>query len=463
MEHSKWVDVLNRLCCSFHGSSDLGHTSAEMLLSALLATTMVQNQTFQPIYPVPTARQLAWHKMEYYAFVHFGPNTFSGNEWGSGKEDPKTFNPSRLDCRQWVKSFKAAGMSGVIITAKHHDGFCLWPSKYSTHTVASSLWKGGKGDVLRELSDACREEGLKMGVYLSPWDRNHPNYGTGKYNETFQNMLREVLTQYGPIFEVWFDGANGEGPNGKKQVYDWPAFHQVVRKYQPDACMFSDAGPDIRWVGNESGHSAPTCWSMITGDRYVPGTPLYAELTEGSKDGKDWIPAECDASIRPGWFWRESENDKVKTPSQLMDLYYRSVGQNANFLLNVPADTRGLIHESDVAALMGFKALRDKAFKRDLIPLGVRAKDGSLRFEWNRAVPLGCLVLQEGIAWGQRVEEFEIWAKIKGTWQKLFSGTTIGRKRIVRFDEVLCETVELRVTKTRGPVILESIQAYGAP
>src|SRR5581483_10202910 len=238
-------------------------------------------QTLEPFGAVPSERQLAWHRMEYYAFVHFGPNTFTDKEWGEGKEDADVFSPAALDCRQWAAAFKEAGMKGVVITAKHHDGFCLWPSRYSTHTIAQSHWKNGKGDVLKELSNACKQYGLKMGVYLSPWDRNHPAYGTPEYNQVFANMLTEVLTQYGPIFEVWFDGANGEGPNGKKQVYDWNLFIQTVRKYQPNAVIFSDAGPDVRWIGNEDGIAEETNWCTIDRSRYVPGTSLYRELTEG--------------------------------------------------------------------------------------------------------------------------------------------------------------------------------------
>jgi alpha-L-fucosidase len=273
--------------------------------------------------PTPSLRQLAWHKLETYGFVHFGPNTFSGQEWGNGKENPNVFNPAQLDCNQWVSAFKAAGMKGIILTAKHHDGFCLWPSKFSQHTVSQSPFKR---DVLKELAEACKKQGLKLGVYLSPWDRNHPTYGTAAYNDTFVGMLDEVLTQYGPIFEVWFDGANGEGPNGKRQVYDWKRYIDTVRKHQPNAVIFSDAGPDIRWVGNEQGVAPDTCYATLNRDRYTPGTSLYKELGEGVANGTHWVPAECDVSIRPGWFWRATENGRVKTGAQLEDLYYQSVG-----------------------------------------------------------------------------------------------------------------------------------------
>ena len=282
----------------------------------------------KPFGPLPTPRQLAWHKRGMYAFVHFTINTFTDKEWGYGDESPALFNPSGFDADSIVRAAKDGGLTGLVLTAKHHDGFCNWPTKLSTHSVASSPWKGGKGDVLRELSDACREVGLKFGVYLSPWDRNNPKYGTGEeYNEYFRRQLREVLTQYGPIFEVWFDGACGEGPNGKRQVYDFPSFRAVVRELQPDAVMFSDVGPDIRWVGNEQGWAGETCWSMLKAEGHGIGNdnpPSTKSLNEGDIDGESWIPAECDVSIRPGWFYHAHEDDKVKTPAQLFDLWERS-------------------------------------------------------------------------------------------------------------------------------------------
>jgi alpha-L-fucosidase len=424
-----------------------------MIVAALLA-----DQAVCP--PVPSPRQLAWHAMETYAFVHFGPNTFTGKEWGEGKEDPNVFAPTALDCRQWVRVFKEAGLKGVIITAKHHDGFCLWPSKYSTHTVAQSRWRGGKGDVLKDLSEACREAGLKLGVYLSPWDRNHPAYGTPEYNKVFARMLEEVLTRYGPIFEVWFDGANGEGPNGKKQVYDWPLFVSTVRKHQPDAVIFSDAGPDIRWVGNEAGHSAPTCWAMVDGSRYTVGTPLYAELTEGSRNGDVWRPAECDVSIRPGWFWRESENDKVKSPEQLEDLYYRSVGQNAAFLLNVPPDTRGLIHEEDARVLREWRKRLDATFAADLAQGRLWHPDGNgFAVDLPSPTRFDRVVLREPIAKGQRIAKFQILADGK----PLASGTTIGYKRILRVPATTARRIEVVVEDSRAEPLLEPVGLYASP
>jgi len=323
----------------------------------------------QPYGALPTKHQMEWQKMEYYMFIHFGPNTFTDVEWGDGKENPKVFNPTQLDCRQWASIAKNAGMKGIIITAKHHDGFCLWPSKYSTHTVRESPWKNGKGDLLKELSDACKEFNLKFGVYLSPWDQNHPSYGTQEYNEIFANTLTEVLTNYGSVYEQWFDGANGEGPNGKKQEYDWDLFHETVYRHQPHAIIFSDIGPGARWMGNERGIAGETNWSTlnVTGFSRGHGAPPTKSLNEGDMNGEAWVPAETDVSIRPGWFYSPRTNDKVKTLEQLLDIYYSSVGRNSNLLLNVPPDQRGLIHPNDSLRLMEFKKAIDKEFSTNIL------------------------------------------------------------------------------------------------
>ncbi|MEZ0327095.1 MAG: alpha-L-fucosidase [Fimbriimonas sp.] len=429
----------------------------------LLLMTALAAEDIKPLPPIPHPRQLAWQKMQQYAFVHFGPNTFTDVEWGEGKEDPKLFNPTALDCGQWARTAKAAGLTGIIITAKHHDGFCLWPSKYSTHTVAQSLYKG---DVLRELSNACKKEGLKMGVYLSPWDRNHPSYGTPEYNQVFANMLREVLTSYGPIFEVWFDGANGEGPNGKKQVYDWPLFVNTVRKYQPNAVIFSDAGPDIRWVGNESGHSDPECWSTIDRDRYVAGTPLYQELTKGKRGGKDWVPAECDVSIRPGWFYHKEQDGQVKSPETLMKLWEESVGQNGSFLLNVPPDRRGLWHENDVMALLGWKKLLDEVYGK---PLNVAAAfsgpadpgDSALvNVTLSKPRIFDRVELREPIGLGQRIAGFRIEALVDEKWTVLSNQTTVGNRRIVRVPRTKSDRIRIVITDSLAEPLLTSVILY---
>lgn len=431
---------------------------ATIVLLALLAATA----TAQPALPAP--RQLEWQKMQTYAFVHFGPNTFSGNEWGNGKENPNTFNPTNLDCNQWVRVFKKAGMKGVIITAKHHDGFCLWPSKYSTHTVAQSPFKR---DILKELSQACKKEGMKFGVYLSPWDRNHPTYGTEQYNDTFDGMLHEVLSNYGDIFEVWFDGANGEGPNGKRQVYDWNRYISTVRKLQTKAVIFSDAGPDIRWVGNEGGIASETNWSTLNRDRYVPGTPLYKELGEGTENGTHWVPAECDVSIRPGWFWRKTEDNKVKSGAQLEDLYYNSVGRNGSFLLNVPADTRGLIADPDIKALNDFHDRISKTFQLNQI---VHSQNSNEAFPFHiyKSATFDVIELGEDISKGQNVAQFAIEAEINGKWVPLASGTTIGAKRLIRCAPVTATNIALKILKVRegakmSDVKISSCGLYASP
>ena len=429
-----------------------------------------------PVAPVPTPSQLAWQRQELHAFVHFGPNTFSGAEWGNGREDPKAFNPTDFDARQWVRTFKQAGFTGVIITAKHHDGFCLWPTKYSSHSVKASPWRNGDGDVLREVSEACRAEGLGFGVYLSPWDRNHPTYGTPEYNRVFDNMLSEVLGRYGPIFEVWFDGANGEGPSGHRQEYDWPLFVSTVRRLQPKAVIFSDAGPDVRWVGNERGEAPLTVWSMIDRHRYYPGTPLSDELGEGTQFGENWVPAECDVSIRPGWFYRSSEDTKVKSASTLLHLYERSVGRNCTLLLNVPPDRRGQLAAPDVTALAGFRRALDATYGPDLMA-GTKVTGSSerpdaparnvldedadsywapsaalpatLTLELYRATAFDRIVLQEAIALGQRVGAFIVEADTADGWQRIATGTTIGHKRIIPVPLTTANAIRLTIVESR--------------
>lgn len=454
---------------------------------ALVAAFAMQ-QTLTALPPLPTSRQLAWHGMERYVFVHFGPNTFTGAEWGSGKESEQIFNPKHLDCAQWCRAFKAAGFRGVIITAKHHDGFCLWPSKYSTHTVAQSPWKGGKGDVLKELSKACHAEGLKFGVYLSPWDRNHPAYGTPAYNEVFKNMLREVLTRYGPIFEVWFDGANGEGPNGKRQVYDWPGFVGVVRQCQPKACIFSDAGPDIRWCGNESGSIAETNWNFIDRSRVKIGGADPAYLNTGDEAAPDYVPAECDVSIRPGWFWRASEDAKVKSVDQLLDIWYASVGRGANWILNVPPNSDGLISDVDVQRLAEFGARLKREFAHPVEPSKVEVEtsddlgtskevakmiDGKnstyygsyrktmvARFTFDRPVRIDRVQLREPLALGQRIESFEI-QRGKETPVK---GSTVGNRRVVQLPPgPPTRVVWLRILAARSRPAMSEVSFFTSP
>lgn len=452
-----------------------------------------------PLPPLPSPQQVAWADLETYAFVHFGPNTFTNAEWGKGMEDPNVFNPAQLDCRQWARVCRDAGLKAIIITAKHHDGFCLWPSQVTAHCVKNSGWREGKGDVLRDLSDACREFGLKFGVYLSPWDRNNPLYGTGQpYNDYFASQLREVLTNYGDVFEVWFDGACGEGPNGKRQTYDWNLFIKTVRECQPHAVIFSDAGPDIRWVGNEDGYAGDTNWSLLRRDEFFPGIPeRNHELNEGQIDGTHWLPSECDVSIRPGWFYHADQDDKVKSLAKLIDTYLGSVGRNGNLLLNLPVDRRGLVHENEVARLLEWRKTLDVMFKDDLTRgRGVRisatnVRDGDdARFGAARAIDedsqtywacddgalraslelssdqphtINMLVLQEPIAFGQRVKAFSVEAMTaEGTWKEIARGTTIGHKRILRFDAIAASRLRVNILDARACPLISNIGVFNA-
>lgn len=461
----------------------------------LYQTANSQNQPLKAYGAIPTQDQVDWQQMEYYMFTHFGPNTFTDVEWGDGKEDPKVFNPINVDCRQWAATAKAAGMKGIIITAKHHDGFCLWPSKYSTHTVRESLWKDGKGDLLKELSEACREYGLKFGVYLSPWDQNHPAYGTPEYNQVFANTLNEVLSGYGEVFEQWFDGANGEGKDGKKQVYDWNLFHNTVYRNQPQAVIFSDVGPGCRWMGNEQGVAGKTNWSTLNIKGYEPGrgAPSVDILNTGVQGGEAWVPAETDVSIRPGWFYSPSTDDKVKSVDKLMDIYYTSVGRNSNLLLNVPPDRTGRIHANDSIRLMEFRKAREESFGKDLIE-GAEIKASNVRdnavqysaanllddnyntywatddSELNPSIEIDLkqvktfnrLALQEYIPLGQRVASFSIKYWDNGVWKELTDATTIGYKRILRFPAISTQKLKITFSALACPLI-SKVSLYNAP
>lgn len=459
-----------------------------ILLYAVCIFLGANAQVEKPFGPVPTAKQVKQQNMEFYIFTHFGPNTFTDLEWGKGTEHEEVFAPTQLDCRQWCRIAKAAGAKGIIITAKHHDGFCLWPSKYSTHTVAQSKWKDGKGDVLKELSVACKEYNLKLGIYLSPWDRNHPKYGTEEYNEVFVNMMKEVVSRYGPLFEFWWDGANGEGPNGKKQIYDWHRFEQTIRTIAPNTPVFSDIGPDIRWVGNENGFAGKTNWNLLdtAGFSRGSGSPSTDTLNAGNINGKNWIPAECDVSIRPGWFYHASEDDKVKSPEQLFDLYLKSVGRGATLLLNVPPDRRGLINEHDSAALTGFRKLRDESFKNNLLSnvsftstgkesnnygvltdnesktylKTVLGKEGGISFSLKLKNDINCIVLQEPVELGQRISSFTIEFKNGNEKVGEISGTTVGRKRIITFAAERFDSFTIIFNSAKAPPLLSEVAAY---
>lgn len=405
-------------------------------------------------------------------FVHFGPNTFSGMEWGEGTEAEDIFNPTGLDCRQWAATARAAGMKGIIVTAKHHDGFCLWPNPESTHTVAQSSWRGGQGDVLADLSAACREYGLKFGVYISPWDRNDPTYGTREYNDKFIRTLQNVHDgRYGPIFEQWFDGACGEGPTGRKQVYDWPAFNRTVLSLSPDAVIFSDVGPGCRWMGNERGIACETNWSTLDVEGFTPGAgaPPRDTLQQGNVYGLSWVPAETDVSIRPGWFWRESENSQVKTVDQLADIWLTSVGRNSLLLLNVPPDTRGRIHETDSTRLMEFRTWREKVFGLDLAADAiVRQRHGGrvLYIDLPEYRSFDLIQLQEDIALGQRVSGFKVQIQDLDValedhgWLTIAEGTTIGYKRLVPCTPVSARRLRVVVTGAKARPMLKAFGLF---
>ncbi len=475
---------------------------------AVAAAVLLGAVPFEPPAPgvaTPSPRQLRWHALDTYAFLHFSPNTFTDKEWGYGDEDPALFNPTAFDADQIVGALERGGMTGVILTAKHHDGFCLWPTKTTRHSVAASPWKGGKGDVVREIADAARRRGLRFGVYLSPWDRNHPAYGTPAYVAVYRAQLRELLTDYGPIFEVWHDGANGgDGYYGgaretrridRRTYYDWPRTWALVRELQPDAVIFSDVGPDVRWVGNEKGIAGETNWAAfepvgLEGDAPAPG---YVKSQEGQRGAARWIPAECDVSIRPGWFFHEKENGRVRSVDDLFDLYLKSVGRGCNLLLNVPPDRRGLLHETDVAALAGFhdrvrrtfatdlargsrvaasSAGRDEAGSHD----GAMLVDGRRETFWMaaagrtraeilldlpREARFSYIRLREHIALGQRIAAFAVDRWTGTAWEEMTSGTTIGPTRILPLSTPASTTrVRLRILDADAPPALAELALF---
>ena len=430
---------------------------------------------------VPTPQQMEWQQMELTAFLHFGINTFTDREWGDGSEDPALFNPTELDAEQWVRSLKGAGFRMVILTAKHHDGFCLWPTKTTKHSVASSPWKDGKGDVVKELRDACTKYDMKFGVYLSPWDRNAESYGDSpRYNQFFIDQLTELLTNYGEVHEVWFDGANAEGPNGKKQIYDWDAFYKTIQTLQPKAVM-AIMGDDVRWVGNERGLGRETEWSatVLAPGIYNRADSVNTALGIGSTS-KDlgsrevlakanelfWYPSEVDVSIRPGWFYHDNQNNQVKSLKHLMDIYYQSVGYNSVLLLNIPPDRRGLIHENDVKRLKEFADYRNRAFADNLVTDGqvlwTAAGGESREYTLKEGSTVNLIVLQEDITKGQRVEEFEVEGLVDGQWQSLGKGTTVGYKRILRIPETNATQLRVKLLSTRLKANISNVAAYYA-
>lgn len=455
-----------------------------------------------PANPVlPSPQQIAYQNMEIIGFIHYTVNAFTDKEWGDGSESESVFNPSQLDVSQWVEAAKAGGMQQLILTAKHHDGFCLWPSAYTEHSIKNSPYKSGKGDIVGELAQACRDAGLKFGVYLSPWDRNHAEYGRPAYLTYYRNQLRELLTNYGEIAEMWFDGANGGtgwygGANERRTIdrktyYDWPTTWALAKKLQPNILIFSDAGPDIHWIGNEKGIAGETFWSMFDRSKVAVGDADTEYLNRGDPDGPDWVVGECDVSIRPGWFYHKKEDNRVKTPQQLLDLYFKSVGRNGTMLLNIPPDQRGLIHENDVAALKGFKKLLDVTFAENLaadkkaqatsqwarspkykadnatdadIDSYWAAKEGdtkaALTINLGEAETFNVLMLQEPIRLGQRIAQFVVEAQNNGKWRQIAKGTTIGHKRLLRIEPATAAKIRIKIVQANNTPAISNIGLY---
>ena len=469
----------------------------------VLSCTRQETPPPAPLHPLPDENQLAWHEMEMNAFVHFTTNTFTGKEWGYGDESPSIFNPTAYDADQWVRTFKETGFKGVILTCKHHDGFCLWPSQYTEHSVKNSPWRNGEGDVVRDVMRACKKYELKFGVYLSPWDRNHSDYGTPAYLEYYRNQLKELFTNYGPVFEMWFDGANGgDGYYGGKRekrsingstYYDWPTTLQLVRDMEPAILFFSDAGPGVRWVGNERGVAGETNWNTITPDTLYAGKAgIEKLLNEGHENGTHWIPAEVDVSIRKGWFYHAEEDTLVKTPQQLFDIYLTSVGRGSTLLLNVPPDRRGLVHEKDVASLQGFRELLDTEFRTNLAlnkkvtATSHRGDDkryaanhitdgnkdtywstndevltGSLEIELEKNQSIKYVVLQEDVRLGQRIKAFSIDVLQGDQWESVVRATTIGYKRILRLEHpVQAEARRINILDAKACPVISNVAVY---
>jgi alpha-L-fucosidase len=456
----------------------------------------------KPVLPLPSAAQLAWHEMEMNAFVHFTTNTFTGLEWGNGDESESIFNPTQLNAAQWAGTLKETGFKTLILTCKHHDGFCLWPSKYTNHSVKNSPYKNGKGDIVKEVSEACKKYGLKFGVYLSPWDRNHAAYGKPAYITYYRNQLKELFTQYGPIFEMWFDGANGGsgyygGARETRKIngatyYDWPTTLSFVRSIQPDVIFFSDAGPGVRWVGNERGVAGETNWNTISTDTIYAGKGGIEDLLNtGSPDGNKWVPAEVDVSIRPGWFYHKEEDSLVKTPERLFQVYLTSVGRGSTLLLNIPPDRRGLFHENDIKALKGFREILNREFKTNHAKKAIvkassfrgNAKTyaagnitdenkntywatdenittGSFEIDLKKTVAVKYVLLQEYIRLGQRVKSFTIEVWEDNRWQKVAKGTAIGYKRIVQVESFPTNKVRVNIISSKACPAISNVEIY---
>ena len=448
-----------------------------IILASLLAIGV--KAQIAPCVPLPNANQLRWQDMEMYAFIHYSLNTYTDQEWGFGNEDPKLFNPSSLDCRQWARVCKQSGMRGIIFTAKHHCGFCMWPSAYTEYSVKNSPWKDGKGDVVRELAEACREEGLEFAVYLSPWDRNHPEYGRPEYVTYFRNQLRELLTNYGDIFEVWFDGANGGdgwygGANETRKIdrttyYEWPETYKMIRDLQPKCLIWNDGSDrgDLRWVGTEAGNVGETNWSLLYHDGEVP----YQMLHYGVEQGDVWCPGETNTSIRPGWFYHDAENEHVKSLSKLMDTYYKSVGRNSTLLLNFPIAPNGRIHPNDSLRGIAFKKMIDEVFVKGKVVSKMKQSGPSTILDFGKPTSINRFLAEEDIAQGQRVSKFSLEAEVDGKWLPLKDAlvdegdglTTIGHRRIICFPTVKATKLRFTILDSKCEPIIKKLDVYLAP
>ncbi|MEO6317110.1 MAG: alpha-L-fucosidase [Chitinophagaceae bacterium] len=466
-------------------------------------TGAAQKNAPAPCGPLPNENQLRWQEMEYYAFIHFSVNTYTNQEWGNGDEAASIFNPDSLDCRQWARICKEAGMKGVILVAKHHSGFCFWPSKYTEYSVKNCPWKNGKGDIVRDMANACKEYGLKLGLYLSPWDRNAADYGKPEYIKYFRNQLKELLTNYGDIFEIWFDGANGgSGYYGgaretrtidRTTYYDWKNTYKMIRALQPNIVIWNDNGDraDLRWVGTESGYVGETNWSLLNATGDVP----EKMLRYGVENGDSWVPGEVNTSIRPGWFYHKYEDARVKTLPQLLDVFYNSIGRNGTMLLNFPIMPDGLIHKNDESAVVQLAKAVKETFAVNLVSgakivaSNVRKNsnntfaagkaidkdkntywatdDGvsnpSLTINFGRATTFNRFLVQEYIRLGQRVKSFNLEALVNGQWIKLASETTIGYKRILRFPTVQATQLRLQITGSKCAPLISNMGVYNAP
>ncbi|MEZ4964591.1 MAG: alpha-L-fucosidase [Saprospiraceae bacterium] len=483
-----------------------GLTYLSALLCALIVSACAPKGSaphdISPNKIIPTRAQVEYQKMGMIGFVHFTINTFTDKEWGYGDESPALFNPSRLDVDQWVETAKSGGMKELILTAKHHDGFCLWPSKYTEHSIKNSPYKNGQGDLVGEFVASCRKHGLKVGLYLSPWDRNHRDYGKPEYIRYYRNQLRELLTQYGEINEIWFDGANGGagyygGANetrtiDRKTYYDWEHTFALVKTLQPRIMIFSDAGPDLHWIGNEKGFAEENFWSTIDADSLtIGGAGQEDYLNSGDPDGKNWIIGQCDVSIRPGWFYHQAEDNRVKSPQELVDIYYKSVGRNAVLLVNLPPDRRGLIHENDVRSLKAFRQILDETFQADLLK-GAGVSAGNFRSKHHKFSPENVLdnnmdtywatddnvfpaeltvqlpeerefdriLIREPVQYGQRVRKFRIEVRRGNTWSTLYEGGTIGFGRLIRVQATKADRIRLVILEANNTVAISGIGVF---